>query len=175
MTTSRKVLVGVAIAFAATLGFMVWYRIHYSMVPAREFEVNSSAAQEGVLIATQGSAFKDSIVSGVVAHLKTRKAYVKVIDVSALPSVHESEWNAIVVMHTTQIGKPQPDAQRFIAGAKNLRKVVVLSTSGAGTFKIEGIDAISAASQRLDVPKRVDEIDTRIDAILDADSSRHGQ
>jgi hypothetical protein len=50
------------------------------------------------LIATQGSAFKDSIVGAVVAHLKSLAVYVKVVDVSALPQVREADWDAIVVI-----------------------------------------------------------------------------
>lgn len=47
-----------------------------------------------------------------------------------------------------------------------MRKVIVLSTSGGGTFKMEGIDAISSASEMIDVPQRVAELDTRLDALL---------
>ena len=54
-----------------------WYLLDHSMHPARAFEVNSPAASQKVLIATQGSAFKDSIVAGVVAHLRERQVYIK--------------------------------------------------------------------------------------------------
>ena len=166
MVLWKKTLAGIAILTATILIFMSWYAIHYSMSPARELGINSPAADTRVLIATQGSAFKDSIVAGIVAHLKPLQIYVKVIDVSALPSVQESNWNAIVVIHTWQMRKPQPDAKTFIDRVRNLHKVIVLSTSGAGTFKMDGIDAISSASEMIDVPQRVTEIDTRLDTIL---------
>jgi hypothetical protein len=38
----------------------------------------------------------------------------------------------------------------------------------AGTFKMDGVDAISSASVMTDVPARVAEIDMRLDRILDA-------
>ncbi len=167
MTLGKKILLGVSMAVVALVACMSWYRVHYSMHPARAFEINSPAANSKVLIATQRSDFKDSIVSGVVAHLREHQAYVKVVDVSALPSVRETDWNAIVLIHTWQMEKPQPDAKKFIDRTKNLRKVIVLTTSGAGTRKMEGVDAISSASDMIDVPKRVAEVDKRIDAVLE--------
>src|SRR5512143_4031194 len=98
MTLGKKILLGVAISIVALVACMSWYRIHYSMHPARTFEVNSPAAASKVLIATQGSEFKDSIVAGVIAHLQERGVYVKVVDVSALPAVREADWNAIVLI-----------------------------------------------------------------------------
>jgi hypothetical protein len=80
--------------------------------------------------------------------------------------VREADWNAIVLIHTWQMEKPQPDAKKFIDRTQNLRKVIVLTTSGAGTRRMDGLDAISSASQMIDVPRRVAEIDTRIDSIL---------
>jgi hypothetical protein len=166
MAVWKKILLGIALFAAAIFGFMTWYAIHYSMGPAREFEINSRAAGSKVLIATQGSAFKDSMVAGVITHLKPREVYVRVIDVSKLSTVQESDWNAIIIIHTWQMSKPQPEAKRFIDRTQNLQKVIVLSTSGAGTFKMDGIDAISSASEMADVPQRAAEIDTRIDALL---------
>lgn len=164
----RKALLATAVIAGAFVVFATWYRIHYSMGVAQPFEVNHPSAPLKVLLATQGSQFKDAVVSGVVEHLRERAAYVKVIDVSSLPGVQEDEWSAIVILHTWEMRKPQPDAQAFVGRARNLRKVVVLSTSGAGDFKIDGIDAISSASRMTDVAARVSEISARVDAVLDA-------
>lgn len=168
MRTWQKVLWGIAILVAVMFGFGSWYKIHYSMGTAREFEVNSRSIQPGVLLATQGSDFKDSIVRGIVEHLKQRPAHVRVIDVGALHTVNDADWDAIVVMHTWEMRQPQRDAKEFIDRVKNTRKLVLMSTSGAGTFKMEGVDEISTASIMADVPARVAEIDSRLDGILDA-------
>jgi ABC-type branched-subunit amino acid transport system substrate-binding protein len=162
----KKILVAVGIIAVVLIGYMSWYLMRHSMHAARKFEVNSSSANTRVLIATQGSAFKDAIVAGVVQHLQPRQVYVNVIDVSALPSVREAQWNAIVVIHTWEMEKPQPDAKKFVDGVQDSRKVIVLTTSGAATRKLDGIDAISSASQMIDVPRRVEQINARIDAIL---------
>jgi hypothetical protein len=171
----KKFSVGIVVVVAAILVFVAWYWARYSMAPAREFEVNRrDAPQAKVLIATQGSSFKDSIVAGVVGHLQPRPVYVKVIDVGGLTEVRETDWAAIVVIHTWQMRKPPPEVQKFISRVRDAGKVIVLTTSGRGTFRMEGIDAISSASEMIDVPRRVAEIDARVDALLDRNVSTSG-
>jgi hypothetical protein len=164
----KKVLLAIAALVAGSIAFASWYRIHYSMSVARSFKVNAPSSAQRVLIATQGSKFKDAVVAGLVAHLESRNAYVKVIDVSALPEVREEEWSAMVVLHTWEMRKPPADARAFVDRARNSGKLVVLTTSGGGSFKMEGIDAISTASVIADVPARVADISERVDSILDA-------
>lgn len=168
MKSGRKILLTVAVTTVAILAFLTWYRVHFSMDVASAYEVNDPGSGARVLIATQGSAFKDAVVAGVVARLKARPAYVKVIDVTELTGVNARDWNAVVVIHTWEMRRPQLDARAFVDRSGGSRNVVVLSTSGAGDFKMEGVDAISSASTMEDVPARVAEIGGRIDAILEA-------
>jgi len=163
----RKILLAVATLIAASIAFAGWYRVHYSMGVARAFEVNDPHATPRVLIATQGSEFKNAVVAGVVEHLKARAAYIKVIDVSALPGIDEGEWNAIVLVHTWEMRKPPKEAKAFVEGVRGSGKLVVLTTSGAGDFRMDGVDAISSASVIADVPSRAAEVSARLDAILD--------
>lgn len=162
----QKILLAVATLIAASVALAGWYRIHFSMSAARPFEVNDPHSSPRVLIATQGSEFKDAVVAGVVEHLKARAAYVKVIDVSALPAVDQSEWNAIVLVHTWEMRKPPKEVKAFVDRARNSGKSVVLTTSGAGTFKLDGVDAISSASVVADAPSRSADIAERVDGIL---------
>jgi hypothetical protein len=163
---ARRVLVSIAAVAIAVIAFLGWYRLHFAMGHAEEFSVNDPSSERRVLIATQGSAFKNAVVSGVVERLEQRPIFVRVVDVGALSDVKDSEWDAIVVLHTIEYGRAPPAAQAFVDRAADPRRVVVLSTSGAGDFKIEGIDAISSASRMTDVPARVDELIARIDAVL---------
>lgn len=143
------------------------YTRQHSMLPAGSLESGNPAAQPRVLIATQGSSFKDALVDGIVAHLKPRVGYLEVIDVSALPKIRDSEWTAIVVIHTWEYGKPQPDAAQFVGRMADKSRLIVVTTSGSGTAKLPGIDVISAASEMRDVPARVSEATRSIDAMLE--------
>jgi hypothetical protein len=125
-----------------------------------------------VLVATQGSEFKDAVVGGVVEHLKARAVYVKVFDVSLLPAVNEDEWSAIVLIHTWEMRKPPAAVKTFVGSTRNSGKLVVLTTSGAGSFKMVGIDAISSASVVADAPSRAADIAVRVDDILGGSSEK---
>ena len=166
MKTWKKIGVGVLVLLLGCFAFAVWYRAHFSMVAAIPQEVGRPQARERILIATQGSAFKDAVVRGVIARLEPRGAYVKVIDVSGLPEVREAEWNAIVVLHTTEMEKPPQVVAAFADATKAREKLVVLTTSGNGGRKLAGVDAISTASSREAVPAKVDEIAARIEKVL---------
>lgn len=163
----KKILIAVLAVFGAALVFMTWYRLHYSMEVAPAFEVAGVPAGAKVLIATQGSAFKDAVTAGLVEHLRGRSTYVKAIDVSGLDRIQPDDWDVIVVIHTWEMRQPPAEVQALANRMQSKDKVVVLTTSGAGTFKLAGVDAISAASQMADVPARVQEMVVRIDAILD--------
>jgi hypothetical protein len=163
----RKVLLALVALFAATVAAAGWYWIHFSMSAARPFEVNDPGSSARVLIATQGSEFKDAVVAGVVEHLETRAAFVKVVDVSALPGVDAGAWSAIVLIHTWEMRKPPEAVKAFADQARGSGKLVVLTTSGAGNFKLDGVDAISSASVVADAPSRAADIVLKLDAILD--------
>jgi hypothetical protein len=162
----RGFLISVAALTIAVIGFLAWYEVHFAMNPVEGFTANDPSSEQRVLIATQGSAFKDAVVAGVVQRLGERPIFIQVVDVTALPDVDESHWDAILVLHTIEYGKAPAPVQAFVDRVGKTRKVVVLGTSGAGDFKIEGIDAISSASRMTDVPARVDGLLARIESLL---------
>jgi hypothetical protein len=161
-----KALLIAALILVALAASAAWYRAKYSMDVARAFEVNDPRSLPRVLIASQGSAFKDAVVAGVVTHLETRQAYVKVIDISLLPGLNAEEWDAIAILHTWEMGKPPAVVQDFVDGARTRNNLVILTTSGRGDFAIAGVDVISSASRTEDVTPRVTDVLNRIDAIL---------
>lgn len=163
----KTLFTGIAATVLFIFAFLTWYKFHYSMELAESFEITPPEPIHRVLIATQGSAFKDAIVAGILDHLKHRNAYVKVIDVSALPQINENKWNAIIVLHTWENLKPQADSKAYLEHVKELNKVIVLATSGRGNYKIKGVNAISSASVMSDVSTRTLDIIHRLDAILD--------
>jgi hypothetical protein len=167
----RTLLLTVAVLIVAAIGFATWYRAHFSMDTARAFEVNDRQASPHVLIATQGSKFKDAVVAGVVDRLKSRGAYVNVIDISALRGVDDGEWDGLVLLHTWEMGKPPTEVQAFVDRARGSGKLVALTTSGAGDFRIDGIDAISSASVVTDAAARAGDILVRLEPILDRKSA----
>lgn len=164
----KKIAFGVFVFALFIFSFMSWYKAYYSMGVADSYEVNSPKLKHKILVATQGSEFKRSIVSGIIEHLKQRPSYLKIIDVSALSQVNENDWDALVILHTWENWQPQADAKAFLEGVKDSNKVIVLTTSGNGTYKMEGVDAITSASVKENVPSRILEVTKRLDLILEA-------
>jgi hypothetical protein len=133
---------------------------------AHSFRAGVPSAAQRVLIASQGSLFKDALVAGIIDHLRSRPVYINVIDVSGLPEVKPSEWNAIILIHTWEYSKPQADARAFIDRLSDRTKIIVVTTSGSGTARMPGVDAISAASVMDEPPMPLATVARRLDAIL---------
>lgn len=166
INTWKKLLIVIAVMALGLFLFLSWYKYHYSMGVAESFEVNAPDLDKRVLIATQRSEFKNAVVAAVVQRLRQRPIYIKVIDVSLLPGMDEADWNAVVVLHTWEYGEPQFDARDFLLREKVPDKVVVLTTSGAGDQKIEGVDAITTASVMTQVSANADAITARLEPLL---------
>lgn len=160
MIVLRKILIGLGILIAAFLIFSAWYAIRFSMKDVVSAEFRSDNSTSTVLIATQGSKYKDALADGVVHYLKAKPVYVKVSDVSILPSVELENWDAILIFHTWEMSKPPQSVLEFLEKSYNPDKVFVLSTSGSGEEKIDGVDAITGAS-------RMKELSTHLRAVLD--------
>ncbi|MBY0436454.1 MAG: hypothetical protein K2U26_20360, partial [Cyclobacteriaceae bacterium] len=147
MSLLKRILAVLVLLGAISIVFFLWYLQKHKMEEAQPFEINTMAMEKHMLIATQGSEFKNAVVEGVIAQLKPYDIFIKVIDVSQLPNIKEQDWSAIVILHTWEYSKAQKDAQRFVETAPDKNKIVALSTSGGGAEKIAGIDGVTSASQ----------------------------
>jgi hypothetical protein len=125
-----------------------------------------TTVQHHVLIATQGSKYKEAVVSGVVEALEEQEVHIKVIDVSGLSEIQVEDWDAIVILHTWQASKPQKDAEAFLKKQDQRRKIIVHTTSGKGTNAMDGVDAITGASCMRNVSDNVEVITNRLYSII---------
>ena len=157
-----------ALLLLALIG-AVGYKLIYSQGIAEAFEVNSPELETRVLIATQGSAFKNALVAKVAEELGKKAVYIQVVDVTALPKTKVEGWSALVVINTCESGKMQKDAQNYLTQVKAREKVVLLTTSGSGTWTPEefAIDSISSASKKESVQSLAAEILKRLELILE--------
>lgn len=168
-----KIVVWISIGIVALFFiFAVWYNYEYSMAAIAPYSKNSSALETKLLIATQGSDFKNTLTQGVVDYYKSDSVFIKVVDVSALNEIISDEYDAILVIHTWEYGKPPEPVQLFIdENSDSKNKIVVMTTSGEGSEKIENTDAISGESILEDAPDFVDNIIARLNPILETENS----
>jgi hypothetical protein len=164
LKTILWIIVGLLAAF---LLLAVWYQHKYAMETIIPYSVNAPDLESKLLIATQGSAFKDTLTKGIVNHYRSVPVFIKVIDIAALESIEPQNFSAIVVIHTWENWKPPLEVKTFLERTKNeAHKIVVFTTSGKGTYKMENVDALTGESLLANAPKDVAVILKKLDAIL---------
>ncbi|WP_106793413.1 hypothetical protein [Aquimarina sp. Aq78] len=140
----KIIILSILILFA---GFWVWYEYTYSMDTVIPFEVNDSKLEIKVLIASQGSRFKDSLVQSILRHYQNDSVYFKVIDVYTMFTVNIDKWDALVIINSWEYGSPPRNVKKFIKNHPDqLDKLIILSTVGSSNIALEDIDVISGES-----------------------------
>lgn len=137
------------------------------MNTARAYDVNSPQLETKLLIATQGSAFKEELTENIVNQFKSRPIYIKIIDLTDLPSIDGNDWDAAVIIHAWEYFMPQENVKKFIDKTEDRNKLVVVTTSGEGHSTLEGIDGISSASTSSEIDFVTSQVLVRIEKILE--------
>ncbi|WP_420577716.1 hypothetical protein [Ekhidna sp.] len=158
MKVLKTIGIGAGVIFLTFLLFSVWYIWWYAMEPVTTYEVNDPSLENNVLIATQGSEYKNAVEEGVVAYLEPMEVYVRVIDVFQLPEQETEKWDAIVIIHTWEYSKPPEVVNEFLKMNYDPTKVFVITTSGSGEEEMEGVDAITGASKMDNVKRDIDSV-----------------
>ena len=113
------------------------------------FQVGNPGAENKILIASQGSEFKERLLKDLLEKLESEDKYLYVVDCTALEVENVADWHAVIIIHSAQIHKMPEEAELFLKRATDLSKVMLISTSGAGDDMVEGfdVDAITTASR----------------------------
>ena len=146
--------------------FAIWYKLTYSMDQVEPYSLNSEVFETKLLIASQGSTFKNALVTRITDHYKEDSIFIQVVDVSGLPKISASDYTAILIIHTWEYDKPPEAVTEFVENSSNPSQFVVLSTSGEGGNTIDGVDGISGESVVDDVPDYSMRVISKLDALL---------
>lgn len=168
MKKFRNALLFIAgcLLFILTIG--VWYKITYSMHPATSRQIHSETLTTKVLIATQGSDFKNAVVTNIVNQYKLDSVFLNIIDVNRIGNVNAEDYQAIVILHTWEYGKPPSAVKKFLEQNSEYRdKTIVFTTSGEGTNKMAEIDALTGESILENASDHSDEIIERINKLIE--------
>lgn len=130
-------------------GLLLAYIIVNKQGVTKSFQVGNQNAKYKLLIASQGSEFKESLVNKFVEEFKSDSLYISVIDCTHLNDLHIYGWDAYIIVHTMQIHKMPEESDIFLHKLNDLTNVTLVSTSGAGDehYKKLEIDGISSASR----------------------------
>ncbi|WAC02776.1 hypothetical protein N7U66_03685 [Lacinutrix neustonica] len=163
----KKTLLWILSIILIFLLFITWYQYEFSMDPVTSFYVNSGHLSTKLLIATQGSDFKNAVTAEIIDHYKQDSVYMEIIDVSELNHINPEDYTALVIIHTWEKWKPPLEVKTFVERTSSqLDKIIVLTTSGSGDSKMKTVDAITGESRLENVTSYSSEIITRLEPIL---------
>lgn len=146
---------------------LVSVKLFFTQGVIDEFEINSPEAGYNILIASQKSNFKNSLVERLVDDLNSDSTYIKVIDVTELSGINDKDWNAMILINTCEAGMMQKDVIRFLSQTAYKDRIILLTTSGSGVWKPADspVDTFSSASKKESIDSSLDYIKKRIEQI----------
>lgn len=164
MKLLKKIVLLIAILFA---GFWIWYEYTYSMDTVIPFEVNDPNLKTRILIASQGSRFKDSLVKRVLKHYEKDTIYFKVIDVYTVFTVPIDRWDAIIIINSWEYGSPPRNVKKYIKKYPDkVDKLIIVSTVGSSHITLKDVDVISGESIIEKLPDYASIVVSRLNSIL---------
>jgi len=147
----NKVLKALLILITAMTLFATWYVNRYSMTRADSMDYPVKGTPKySVLIATQGSNYKNKLVKKLIDELRINDRAIKVIDVNDLKTL-TSDHDAYIIIHTWEIGKAPEAVSLFVNNYRSSKNIYTISTSGSGDEIMDDIDGISSASNITDI------------------------
>ncbi|EAC3817669.1 hypothetical protein [Listeria monocytogenes] len=151
------IVVGIAVVIFA--GVMLSYRFIKSMDVTENAEINKSATGDHVLLATQGSKFKDSVMDQVKKDMEGKNVHVSIIDTTKLDKVTADDYDKVVLFTTVQSDDIPENVSTFMNDNKDKSiHIAVTADSGRWDDKPKDIDAISEASKAENKQDFVDDL-----------------
>ena len=141
------------------------YVILYYPREAESFEINTLNPTRRILIATQGSDFKDTLTNAICDSLTQSSAYIRGIDVGDLAGVNGEDWDRILIINSFII-RLNKDVDRFITRTLAPEKILVFVTSGGADWLPQPeftVDALTSASKKVYIDDLVHMITDWID------------
>lgn len=157
-----------AVAGLILVGFVI-YVILYLPRKAESFEITKETPTANILIATQGSSFKDVLVKTLCDSLKRSSVNIKGIDVKDLAEVNEENWNKIVIINSFVI-RLNKNVERFIDHSSTPENLLLFVTSGGSDWQPQPqlkVDAITSASREVYIEDLVQLITAWTDSDMD--------
>jgi hypothetical protein len=168
MAILKKILIGIGalvVLFVIISG--IYLLIHVQDV-AEAFEVGPPDSSRKILIASQGSKFKNMMVDTLTSRLKGEDIYINVIDISGLSEINQADWDAQVIIHTTEGYRLPEVVKEYLGRIENPDEVMILITSGSGEWKPEDckVDILTSASKVADIPELANSIVDKVNSLL---------
>ncbi|MCX7550892.1 hypothetical protein [Xanthomarina sp. F2636L] len=163
MSIFKKVMI---IILLGLLGLVLYILLFYNPCNYSHFKFKSPD-NYNLLIANEGSHFKDSVVRVLIQHYHSKPVSIKTIPLSFLPETDVKDQDAILIIHSWYTWKPPLEVEKFIHKHRDcLNNIVMLGTSHQGNLKMEELDAITGPSKMTDVKSYTSKIIDKLTPLL---------
>ena len=129
-------------------------------------QVKGPAAAQRVLIASRSSEFKNALVDKLKSALQSGGASIDVVGIAQLQAVRGEDYAVMILVGTCIAWGLAPDIRAFLDRQTRQEDMIVVTTSGDGTWlpekKDRGFDAVAAASTMVSVDSVANDVITRI-------------
>lgn len=154
------------ILFSVALISGVWYQVTYSMDEASGFEIGDQDAELQLLIAYQGSPYKNRMIELITEHYFKHDIYLKGVDIGNLNLINPNHWDVIILIHTWEVWQPPKPVEEFVSDHFDPSKMIVFTTSGDGNYQMDNVDGITSASLIKEVEIDSETLIMRIDSMI---------
>ena len=130
------------------LGFAIYVILYYPR-KAEPFEIVTTHPTRKILIATQGSDYKNSLTKTLCDSLKKSAVHIRGIDVGDLEDVNEDDWDKVLIINSFII-RLNRNVERMISSTNAPEKILLYVTSGGADWQPQSqfkIDAFTSASR----------------------------
>jgi hypothetical protein len=125
-----------------------------------------------ILIATQHTKFKRTLVSEIRTSLQKKPCYIKIIDVKALRNESIQNYHAVVIINKCMAGRPDPRVEDYILDVPEKHKIIMLTTGIMDSWKPESqdVDAMTSASTLSESSRIAQIITGKVGHLIDSKS-----
>lgn len=149
-----KLLKILAIIFGSIIGFILAafavYVFLYYPRRAESFQINTPNPSQRIIIATQGSDFKNTLVKILCDSLEKSSVYIEGMDVKKLAEVNDEDWDRILIINSFIILLNR-NVDRFLNRAVTRENILLYVTSGGADWLPQPeltVDAFTSASKK---------------------------
>mgnify|MGYP001815528758 FL=1 len=160
---------GAATAVVLALLFLISACALRPPVDTRTMGAPDSARK--VLIATEQTPYKQAVVNRVLAHLQDPSIYTRIVDVTDLPHEDAQSYSAVVVLNSCFAWHLRPTVAHFLEQTDHKEHVIMLVTAANPNWQsgVNGVDAMTSASQLITAEAVARRINAAIDRRLERD------
>ena len=134
--------------------------------------VGESSSQERILIASQGTEFKNAVTESIATEFGKDGVCVEIVDVSNLSAVKTGTYSVFVIMNDYTWFSMDGDVKDFLESIKEheRKKLVLLITAGTPSSIDDDlqVDAVTCESEPSDIQSVSEKVKDRIRSVLAA-------